>query len=441
MSKFYFTFIFIFCVLINIKTVAQDTSKTKYIADTRKMFLEMARVQLALDLKKVSAVQETETQKISQLIALKDSLKIKREINDSLASDIGNRLINKQMRIDSINNVIRLLSQRINSLSALKGKFVKITEEVKKLNGDVNENLVARKKALLEIEKEMDIPDFAGERGALKVVLKTADAQLKKEEATATAIDGKKDSLLSDGKIDETISGGLTARLKAYKQRMDSISNEIGVLSKKLESPEDFRKDRPVIKAKIAVIDSVVNQNAHLREYSFSMIEEGLLKSKKVQYSLAAFFGPGGYKIPQDKYKLARKYFSPIIDSLIEFSNKYSSVERLSSIIVHGYADATSIPPGSGLHKQITTYLEKPDATKEDLNKGLSALRAEEISKFLTAVVKDRATEFRSIKSIIFEFIEFGQGEKLPDPEITDYKVNDERRRIVMLFWSVLPNL
>ncbi len=441
MSKFYFIFIFIFCILTSIETSAQDTSKAKYIADTRKMFIEMARIQLDRDLKNISTVQEEETEKINQLIALKDSLKVKREINDSLASDIGNRLMNKQTRIDSINTVIKQLNQRINSLSTLKGKFVKIVEEVKKLNNEVNGNLVIRKKFLWEIEKEMDIPDFTGERGALKVVLKTADAQLKKEAVTAIVIDGKKDSLLNAGKIDETISGGLAARLKTYKQRMDSISDEIGMLSKKLESPEDFRKDRPVIKAKIAVIDSVVNQNAHLREYSFSMIEEGLLKSKKTQYSLAAFFGPGGYSIPQNKYQLARKYFSPIIDSLIEFSNKYSTVERLSSIIVHGYADATSIPPGSGLHTQLTKYLEKPDATKEELNKGLSALRAEEISKFLTKVIRDRATEFSAIRTIIFEFIEFGQGEKLPDPEITDYKINDARRRIVILFWSVLPNL
>lgn len=441
MSKFYFILFFIFCISSNIKASAQDTSKTKYIADTRKMFIEMARIQLDRDLKNIITVQGKETDKISQLIALKDSLKVKKEINDSLASDIGNRLMNKQARIDSINTVIKLLGQRVNSLSVLKGTFVKITEEVKKLDNDVNGNLAIRKKALWEIEKEMDIPDFAGERGALKVVLKTADAQLKKEAVVATVIDAKKDSLLDVGTIDETISGSLNARLRAYKQRMDSISNEIGMLGKKLESPEDFRKDRPVIKAKIAVIDSVVNQNAHLREYSFSMIEEGLLKAKKTRYSLAAFFGPGGYRIPENKYTLARKYFSPIIDSLIEFSNKYSTVERLSSIIVHGYADATTIPPGSGLHRQIIKYLEKPDATKEELNKGLSALRAEEISKFLTMVVRDRATEFNSIKTIIFEFIELGQGEKFPDAEITDYRVNDARRRIVVLFWSVLPNL
>jgi hypothetical protein len=41
-------------------------------------------------------------------------------------------------------------------------------------------------------------------------------------------------------------------------------------------------------------------------------------------------------------------------------------------------------------------------------------------------------------KNILF-FYE-GKGEALPNPKITDYKTDDPRRRVVLLFWSVFPD-
>lgn len=419
---------------------AQTTAKVSKVADTRRVFLKMVSVQFDQDLKNALAVQEPETAKISQLLGMKDSLKAAGEINDSLALDIGKRLTEKQKRSDSVNNVIKQLRLQVNSLSALGKNYTGISKTMQLLNTDIAQNAATRKKILSDIEKEMDIPDLGAERGAMKAMLNSADAQQKKEAATVAAIGNTKDSLFTSGKIDEKTSADLDKRFENYKLRMDSISREMGILSKKLESPEEYRKNQPIIKAKIFQIDSLVNKTAKAREYSFSMIEEALLKSKKKQFSLAAFFGPGGYIIPKEKYDLARKYFSPIVDSLIKFSNKYSSLERISNVTVRGYADGAKIAPGTNLHRKIAGYLNNPNATKEELNKGLSFLRAEELSKFITMVIKEKAPEFQSIQTIIFEAIEYGQGEKYPDPSITDYKVNDERRRIVEVFWSVLPN-
>jgi len=137
---------------------------------------------------------------------------------------------------------------------------------------------------------------------------------------------------------------------------------------------------------------------------------------------------------------MANKYFSPVIDSLVKFSNDYSSLYRTASIIVNGYADATTIGSGSKLYKVLTAYLNNPTPQKDELNSALSALRAEEISKLLNKILKERFPDFKSIDKIVFETVEAGQGEKLPDPAITNYTANDERRRVVIIFWNILPN-
>ncbi len=69
----------------------------------------------------------------------------------------------------------------------------------------------------------------------------------------------------------------------------------------------------------------------------------------------------------------------------------------------------------------------------------MSALRAEEIAAFLLQRLKETAYTFKSVDKITFENVQAGFGEKLPDASIKNYKTNDDRRRIVIAFWSVLP--
>jgi hypothetical protein len=155
---------------------------------------------------------------------------------------------------------------------------------------------------------------------------------------------------------------------------------------------------------------------------------------------MAAFFGPGGFIIPEEKYDMARQYFSPVIDSLMKFSNKYSGIGRIATIVLNGYADGTGISDGSDLYNLLLGRLNQSTATKEELNTALSELRAENLRVFLNNLIKDRSDEFINHQTLTFENIKRGLGEKLPDPKITDYTVDDERRRIVLCYWSVLPN-
>jgi hypothetical protein len=271
------------------------------------------------------------------------------------------------------------------------------------------------------------------------VVLQSAADQQKIEAELIELLAKKKDIKLAEGTIDDSIGYFIDQRLIKYQKRIDSVTNVISTLKAKLDTKKTFRKEFKVIQTRIVLLDSFT-KNKQPREYVFYMIDEGLDKANRTLFEMAAFFGPGGYIIPEDKYSLAKEYFSPVIDSLMKFSNKFSKVNRTASIVLNGYADATGIGEGSNLYNLLLSRLNKTTATKEELNAALSDLRAENLRVFLNRLMNERRTDFLNLNAVTFENIRRGMGEKLPDPKITDYTIDDTRRRIVLCYWSVLPN-
>lgn len=279
----------------------------------------------------------------------------------------------------------------------------------------------------------------AAKKAQFLAVLNTATEQQKAEQEKIEKIDLKKTAKIEEGNIDDSISYLIDRRLIKYQNRVDSVNREVLNLKAKIEDKKAFRKEFKVIQAQILLLDSFT-KNPQLREYVFYMIDDGLNKTKRTLFELAAFFGPGGYIIPDDKKELAKQYFSPVIDSLMKFSNEYSKIERIATIVLNGYADGTGIGEGSNLYNMLVERMGKTAPTKEELNEALSELRAENLRTFLNGMIEERAASFVNYKTLTFENIKRGMGEQFPNPKITDYLVDDERRRIVLCYWSVLPN-
>jgi hypothetical protein len=386
-----------------------------------------------------SSRQAYESGKLKDIHYKNDSLQNKGVIYDSVYTDINRQIREHQTRIDTLNPTIDLLHQKVDLHTTYRKERKYLGPEIRRVHRLVVENAAEKDSFFRSLENRLSEADLSGENDRLGGILKSAAKQQEKDAAKVSQIGNTKDSLHAAGKVDDSTSAKLDTRLQNYKHRMDSIGTEIKTLGGQLNSPVEFKKDFALIKRKILLIDSVVNKSASTREYAFSMIMESINNSTPNLFSLAAFFGPGGYIIPEEKYELAYSYFSPIIDSLIKFSNKYEMITRTSGIIVNGYADASRINPGSKLYKTLAEYLHKAKPRREELNAALSALRAEEISRVLLTVVKQKAPEFKSYVKITFETIEAGYGEKLPDPKINNYKVNDDRRRIVIVYWNVMP--
>ena len=246
---------------------------------------------------------------------------------------------------------------------------------------------------------------------------------------------------LAERKIDSNINERLDQRLSSIRKDMDSINKEIANLKSLTSDIKKFRKNyQKEIVPKLAQLDTFYKRyDDRLKIYL--MMEDALNTTNYVLFDLAAFFGPGLYNIPPGQESLAVQSFLPLIDSLVKFSNKYQNISRTATLVVIGYADGQDINRCSNLYDTLSDLIDEPVATKQLLNKKLSELRAIELIKQLTAIFAQRVTTIKNLDQFNVEYIGQGKGEEYPMPSIKDYKENDERRRIVLCYWAVLPNL
>ncbi|HEX4958902.1 MAG TPA: hypothetical protein VFV46_12040 [Lacibacter sp.] len=385
-------------------------------------------------------------QQIQQNVS--DRLKILDAKNDSLLnagfyskaySDlIGSDILRFQKKNDSSLSIIEKYLRRTNFKMAYEEEYHDLKMKIKDLsvsfssNNDWDQNL-------MRVDKKMSETDLTGERMALVTILDSAEVKKEKAVKRSELVENYKDSVLKAGKISPSAGEMIDTRLKKYREELDSLSVQISELRNQVEDNTYFGKNFNTVKSRVLLIDSVVNEKVNYQLYVFRLIEDGLSKSKRNIFNMAAFFGPGGYLIPPDKYEMAEKYFGVVLDSLMQFSNSYPDVYRKAQIAVIGYADGTNISVNSPVYSVIKKHLDKTNPTKQELNQGLSLLRAAEIAKFMERLVKKRGTQFVNFNKVVFEILESGEGENFPDPDITDYKSNDERRRIVMIYWSLIP--
>ncbi len=430
----------ILSICFSISFAQVDINKANTNPENYKEFFKMSQARFIEDISKTTTVLEKENDRIKHLNNLNNSLLAKGEITDSTSKLYKGKLAEYQKQNDSLVKLGNDLTKQLSSLSTVKRKFRTLINTVPLFCGTIINKGAERNALLTIVEDELGKSNLGAEKKQLKAILGNADAQQKVEVKKIDNIGDVKGNVLASGRIDSATASGVDTRIAKYLKKIEDNTKEIKLLESRIGSPEDYAANSASIKARVLVIDSVVNKSAATRQYTFDMIEEGLQKSTKTLFSLAAFFGPGGYAIPAEKSEKARVYFSPVIDSLINFSNKYAEAPRTATILVNGYADATQISKGSKLYNELGTSLKIEEPSKAQLNTRLSALRAEELSKLFTKTIKDKSSNIVAPSKITFENIEVGRGEQLPDASIKNYKANDERRRIVIVYWSVLPN-
>jgi hypothetical protein len=408
--------------------------------DNYAAFFKLSQARFISEIGQTTTSLENEAARIKELNNLDDSLLAKGEITDSTSKLYKGKLADYKRQNDSLIKLGTNLKTALSSLRTVKRNFRTLINSVPQFCKNILSKGGERNLLLTNVEDELNKSNLGAEKKQLKAILGSADAQQKVEVKKIDGIGNIKGNVLASGRIDSATATGVDNRIASYLKKIEDNTKEIKLLESRIGTPEDYAANSASIKARVLVIDSVVNKSAAIRQITFDMIEEGLQKSTKTLFSLAAFFGPGGYAIPAEKSEKARIYFSPVIDSLIKFSNKYAEAPRTATILINGYADASQISKGSKLYNELGAYLKNESPSKEQLNVGLSALRAEELSKLFTRTIKEKSVNIVAPLKITFANIEVGRGEQLPDPKIKNYKVNDERRRIVIVFWSVLPN-
>lgn len=171
-----------------------------------------------------------------------------------------------------------------------------------------------------------------------------------------------------------------------------------------------------------------------------SLITELINRNTVVMLDQDVLFTPGQYNLsPAVSYTLG-KTFEPVVKEIDYFVNKYPDFPLSLVITAKGYADGTTISEKSVLYKKLQDRLSLSNAkpTNEELNKELSNARAQSVINLLKTFTVGKSADGKSVKNILYLYE--GKGEKLPDLKITNYKEDDARRRIVLLFWSIFPD-
>lgn len=245
---------------------------------------------------------------------------------------------------------------------------------------------------------------------------------------------------LAEIKLDSIINSRIQARLKKAKTGLDSVNAIIESINQLLASKKEFRNNyRTVILPALLNLENY-RKLYNIRQQAYLMLEDGLDITNYTLFDLAAFFGPGKYQIPEESIELATKSFAPMVDSVIKFSNKYKELPRKASLVILGFADGTGFAAGSELYNTLTGMMGKTEAANPELNQKLSELRAAELVKMLSRqfVIRDKNLENKETFAV--EYLQQGKGEQYPIPTIKDYRVDDERRRIVLCYWAVIPD-
>ena len=269
----------------------------------------------------------------------------------------------------------------------------------------------------------------------MKKALDEKKADEKKFENKITYLDKFRENKNSMGELDDKSSSSLQVILDKEKlestRRNDTLNKFTNMLNgNKRVKLKDFKN----IVTVITVTNDVVSQKAE----SLNFVEQLLKQQTFIKFNTAAFFQAGGYKIPEEKMAEAKMVFSPIVDSLIVFVKKFPKYKLNSSIIASGYADSQGFGAGA-LVDELTKNIGKEVATKQELNSELSRLRAEEVSTILVEIYNEKIKEFQNIYQFKTQFYKIGKGEDFPNKKIENYQVDDERRRIVVIYWNAFP--
>ena len=282
---------------------------------------------------------------------------------------------------------------------------------------------------------------YGSKKAQMNQVIQKADAEGKAEEKIVEDVKKKVDDRLNEEKIDAAIADSIKAKIARYSTDLDSFKNAIKFIDSKINTSKwSYTNNKTQIAESFGLIDRY-KSNSNYRLRRFTMINESLdvIVNQQHMFDLAAFFGPGKYDIPEDKKDIAEKSFSPLIDSLVKFYNKYADVEKRATLVILGYADGSGFSPESDIYKSIVEKLNDSTATKEKMNQQLSEWRAINIGNLMEYSIEKRIPNYKEIKAIDFLFVEKGKGEEFPSKKVADYKTDDERRRVVLLFWNILP--
>jgi hypothetical protein len=243
------------------------------------------------------------------------------------------------------------------------------------------------------------------------------------------------------GHLADTLSGQSEILIRRLEAAVEAETKEAEYIAQSLDNKKTFRKAyKAEIHPRLIELDTF-NNRIGKREQVYQMLTDAINITSYNLFSLAAFFDPGVYRVAPENMDKVQKLFSPVIDSIAQFSNKYNNIPHKAIVVLLGYADGQGIPETTVLYKDLAQTVKDAAPTQQMLNKQLSEFRAKELLRNLKFLMTQNAGRFKHFNNLKIGYVANGRGEEYPFAHITDYKPDDDRRRIVLCYWLILPDI
>lgn len=267
---------------------------------------------------------------------------------------------------------------------------------------------------------------------ATKKELSSVGVQLTDRKKTLDDLETQRKNKQEQNEIDDTSSVRIQKFITNTRIEIDTLigGNEI-LIGETVVKKEDWERMKEAL---------ALSQNS-LRAITtkVSFISDLLTRNTVVKLDQDVLFQPGQYVVSDDVAANIGKFFEPAAREIDLFTKKYPDFPLSLVITAKGYADATTIAKGSRLYNELKQRLRltSTDPDNTELNKELSRARAEAVIGLFKKFTTGRSSGGDNIRNIIYLYE--GKGNALPDKNVSDYRNNDARRRVVLLFWSVFP--
>ncbi len=262
--------------------------------------------------------------------------------------------------------------------------------------------------------------------------LAVLDSQLAQHSRKLKELDAKRQTKQDQNEIDDTASARIQKYIGITTVEIDKLITQNSILiGNTAVNKEDWNRLQKALTLSTGT-SKMINDKVNF-------INDLINRNMVVKLDQDVIFESGKYTVTPSVANAIGKFFEPAAKEIDLFTQKYPDFPLSLVITAKGYADGTSIIEGTGLYKDLAESLKLSGKTPDDkeLNKELSRKRAKSVIELFEKYTKGRSTMGGSVKNILF--LTEGKGEALPNPKNTDYRVDDPRRRVVLLFWSVFP--
>ena len=267
---------------------------------------------------------------------------------------------------------------------------------------------------------------------ASKKGLTTINEQLGQYNISLKNIDTLRNNKERQNEIDDTANNRIKTFIDKTQVEIDTLINKnVILIGETVVNKDDLERLQKTLALSASLSKKINEKVLFLKD----LIEKNMV----VRLDQDVLFEPGKYTVIPNVIATIGKLFEPAAKEIDLFTKKYPDFPLSLVITAKGYADAVTITEGTPLYRDLKErlILSVKDPDSKELNKELSRARAEAVKILFQKFASTRSDNGIFSRKVVY--IYEGKGEALPDPKITDYKVDDPRRRVVLLFWSVFP--